>query len=163
MLEMLNSRRTMILAGLMITMAAPAAGQSSPGNDMVAQINQYRTKGTTCARTGRYYPPVRPLRLNARLSQAASDWSQRMARSGSLAHGDPRSRIRAACPNPGLVGENIAYNPSASGAVRRWMTGSKGHCETIMTPSFAQAGVGYARGGFFGTGGYWTIDFASRC
>ncbi|MEN3793435.1 CAP domain-containing protein [Fulvimarina sp. MAC3] len=154
--------RSAALAAALALTGSPAAAQST-SNDVISQINAYRTKGVTCARTGKYYPPVRPLTVSPRLNQIAQGWSRNMARSGGLSHGDPRARIRAACPNPGLVGENIAYNPSASGAVRRWMTGNKGHCETIMTPGFAAAGVGYARGGLFGMGGYWTIDFAGRC
>ncbi|WP_420537429.1 CAP domain-containing protein [Fulvimarina manganoxydans] len=134
---------------------------ASSSDDVIALVNQYRASGSTCSGTGTSWAAITALQPSANLATAAKDWTSRMRSLGRLSHGDPKARIRAACPQPGYVGENIACNPSAAGAVRRWMASRTGHCEVIMDPRFSFAGVGYAPGGI--CGGYWTIDFAGNC
>ncbi|WP_158555160.1 CAP domain-containing protein [Fulvimarina endophytica] len=150
------------VAGLVATAACTSMLQGGSGNgDVIALVNQYRASGATCSGTGTSWGATSRLEPSASLTAVARDWTSRMSSAGRLSHGDPKGRINAACPKPGYVGENIACNPSAAGAVRRWMASSKGHCEVLMDPRFNVAGVGYVPGGV--CGGYWTIDLAGQC
>jgi uncharacterized protein YkwD len=103
------------------------------------------------------------LHASRRLNRSAQGWTNTMVREGSFGHGsDFASRITAVGFHWSMAGENIAtgfVTPAA--VVRAWMA-SAGHCENILSPSFADVGTGVSRRGIAGAGSYgtWTQDFA---
>jgi uncharacterized protein YkwD len=86
-----------------------------------------------------------------------------MVRDESFSHGaDFASRISAVGFSWSRAGENIASGfETPAAVVHAWM-GSTGHCENILSPSFADVGTGVSRRGIAGAGsaGTWTQDFA---
>jgi uncharacterized protein YkwD len=102
------------------------------------------------------------LRANARLDRSAQGWSNAMVADGDFSHGsDFSARISAVGFVWSAVGENIATGlPDPRDVVNAWM-GSTGHCQNILSPSFADVGIGIrvspVRG--FATGpATWTQD-----
>lgn len=102
---------------------------------------------------------LEPLRRDARLAEAAQVHSSDMAQRNYFAHTSPggrdagdRARAAGYTPQVGStwrVGENIGYGSGPLGTPRRLMSGwmdSPGHREAILTPQFAEVGVGVARG-----------------
>jgi uncharacterized protein YkwD len=119
---------------------------------VVCLVNQQRTR--------RHLPR---LRTSQRLNRSAQGWTDTMVRGNNFSHGsDFAARISAVGFKWSMAGENIAsgYDTPAS-VVRAWM-GSAGHCENILSPSFADLGTGVSRRGVAGSGsaGTWTQDFA---
>ena len=110
-------------------------------------------------RTSRGLPP---LHENARLNRSAQRWTNTMVRAGSFTHGaDFAQRITAAGFNWSQAGENIAAGfQTPAAAVRAWMN-SPGHCRNILSPAFADIGIGVSAGRVAGAGrrGTWTQDF----
>jgi len=123
-------------------------------------VNQHRANGAVCTGTGTRFGPAPPLQLHQPLSQAATAWSQQMLNTGNFTHGDMQGRITAVCGQVAM-GENIAANPTADGAVAGWMSSTSGHCEAIMNPTYRLIGIGKATGSQYGA--YWTQKFADRC
>ncbi len=83
-----------------------------------------------------------------------------MLNTGNFTHGDMQGRITAVCGQVAM-GENIAANPTADGAVAGWMSSTSGLCEAIMNPTYRLIGIGKATGSQYGA--YWTQKFADRC
>ena len=103
-----------------------------------------------------------PVRSNSALQRAAQGHSVDMAAEDYFSHTgtDGRTfadRIRAAGYTGGTIGENIAAGQATASAVMRSWMGSAGHRANILNCRFTSLGVGYARGGSYGT--YWTQDF----
>jgi uncharacterized protein YkwD len=103
------------------------------------------------------------LRASQRLNRSAQGWTNTMVRSGSFSHGaDFAARISAVGFSWSTAGENIATGFSTPAAVvGAWMA-STGHCQNILSPSFADVGTGVSSQGMAGAGsaGTWTQDFA---
>ena len=109
---------------------------------------------------------------DGRLDRAARSHSARMATKGCFSHKcggerDLEGRLRAVgYLEKGLrrwaYGENIAYGEGTRGTPRQivnaWMN-SSGHRANILSGSFRDVGVGYARRG---DRGYYTADFGLR-
>jgi uncharacterized protein YkwD len=112
-------------------------------------------------RTQRHLPL---LRANQRLNRSAQGWTNTMVSRGVFTHGaNFSSRISAAGFDWSMAGENIAtgYTTPAQ-AVSAWMA-STGHCQNILSPSFADVGTGVSvrsSEGLGSSGGTWTQDFA---
>jgi uncharacterized protein YkwD len=102
------------------------------------------------------------LHANQRLNRSAQGWTNRMVRTDSFSHGaDFAARISAVGFDWSRAGENIAtgfHTPAA--VVRAWMA-SPGHCQNILSPSFADVGTGVSGRPIAGAGGNgtWTQDF----
>ena len=136
----------------------PAEAQTTALEVQVLEIvNQQRVAGAVCP-DGTRFAPAPELLPSGALFEAAQRWSFAQLQYDQIGHGDFASRIRAVCPNPGAIGENLAANRSAPSVVQSWMA-SNDHCKNIMNPAFQRAGVGHAAGGRYG--GYWTLKFAS--
>ncbi|MFI2345797.1 CAP domain-containing protein [Streptomyces sp. NPDC019443] len=106
-----------------------------------------------------------PLTSNAKLTEAADDYSDVMARSGVMSHTGPdgstmSSRVDAAGYLWSTLGENIARGQSDAAAVMDAWMNSPGHRANILNCSFKEIGIGV----HFGDGGpWWTQNFgASR-
>jgi uncharacterized protein YkwD len=110
-----------------------------------------------------------PLRIDAKLGEAADAHSAEMLRRGYFAHDDPQSRwdvrIRRYVRRR-EVGEILSYGSgqyaTPSGMVRAWMRSPR-HRRVILTPELRLVGVGVATGTYHGQGGVSlaTADFSS--
>lgn len=106
-----------------------------------------------------------PLTANARLTRAAEDYSDVMARSGVMSHTGPdgstmTTRVEAAGYAWSTLGENIARGQSDAAAVMDAWMNSPGHRANILNCSFKEIGVGLHSGD---GGPWWTQNFgASR-
>ena len=112
------------------------------------------------------------LNRNTRLSEAARNHSSQMQSKGCFSHqcrSEPSlgTRLRkVGYLHNGLsrwaYGENIAYGNDTRGTPRRivnaWMN-SSGHRANILSGTFREVGVGFARSG---ARGYYTADFGMR-
>ncbi|WP_019585016.1 CAP domain-containing protein [Deinococcus apachensis] len=140
---------------------------SSLGGTFEQQVlnltNQARAQARTCGADR--FAATTPLMSDARLEQAAQRHAADMAARNYFNHTsqDGRTfvqRITAAGYTWRTVGENIAAGQtSPEEVVAAWLA-SEGHCRNIMSPSFQELGVGYARGGSYGH--YWVQDFGAR-
>jgi uncharacterized protein YkwD len=128
-------------------------------------VNAARASGRRCG--GRYFPPVAPLALNAKLTSAALTHSREMARNGEFDHrghdgSTPAQRVeRAGYGEHRIVGENIAAGPMSAREVTDGWLASPAHCENIMDGRFTQIGIAYAASPNTAVGMYWTQDFAT--
>jgi uncharacterized protein YkwD len=128
-----------------------AASRHQLQHAVVCLINQQRTE--------RHLPR---LHASRRLNRSAQGWTNAMVRQDSFTHGgDFAARITAVGFDWSMAGENIAagYDTPAS-VVRGWMA-STGHCQNILSPSFADVGTGVSARSIPGSGGAgtWTQDF----
>jgi uncharacterized protein YkwD len=107
-----------------------------------------------------------PLHTDQRLNRSAQGWTNTMVSRAAFTHGrDFSARISAAGFNWSTVGENIAtgYTTPAK-VVSGWMA-STGHCQNILSPTFADVGTGVSArssDGSANSGGTWTQDFGLR-
>ncbi|MFD7246409.1 CAP domain-containing protein [Streptomyces massasporeus] len=104
-----------------------------------------------------------PVTANDRLTRAADDYSDVMARSGVMSHTGPdgstmTTRVEAAGYQWSTLGENIAQGQAdAASVMKSWMN-SPGHRANILNCSFKELGVGV----HFGDGGpWWTQNFGA--
>jgi uncharacterized protein YkwD len=128
-----------------------AASRHQLQDAVVCLINQQRT---------RHHLPR--LHGNKRLDRSAQGWTNTMVRDGAFSHGSAfASRISAVGFDWSRAGENIATGFGTPAAVVNAWMGSTGHCENILSPSFAEVGTGVSRRGIAGAGsaGTWTQDF----
>ena len=102
------------------------------------------------------------LATSSALQAAAQGHSADMAANDYFSHTsqDGRSfsdRIRAAGYTGGAIAENIAAGQATASAVMTSWMNSSGHRANILNCAYRYLGVGYAKGGTYGT--YWTQDF----
>lgn len=129
-----------------------AASRHELQSVVVCLINQQRTE--------RHLPR---LQVSQRLSRSAQGWTNTMVSHANFSHGaDFAARISAVGFNWAMVGENIATGfRTPAAVVRAWMA-SPGHCQNILSPSFADVGTGVSGRsipGFSSRPGTWTQDF----
>jgi uncharacterized protein YkwD len=133
--------------------APPPAGSSSFTAQVVTLTNNERAKAGCPALTA-----------NATLTSVAQAHSQDMATNNYFSHDSqdgrsPFDRMTAAGYTFRLAAENIAAGQSTPAAVvQAWMN-SAGHRANILNCGLTQIGVGYAKGGSYGS--YWTQDFGT--
>jgi len=103
------------------------------------------------------------VRESSQLDGAAQRWTQNMVATDNLSHGDVGVRVSAAGLRWSWVGEDIASGFSTPRAViAAWMA-SAVHCQNILSPMFAAAGVGISPHpvqGFARGPATWTLDCA---
>jgi uncharacterized YkwD family protein/spore coat assembly protein SafA len=106
-----------------------------------------------------------PLQLDWQLSRVARYKSRDMRDTGYFAHrspqyGSPFDMMKSFNVQYSSAGENIAVGQtSPEQVVREWMN-SPGHRKNILNGTYTHIGVGYAKGGSYGT--YWTQMFISK-
>jgi uncharacterized protein YkwD len=125
--------------------------------EMLASVNAARKKAG-----------LRPVTPNALLDKAAQRHAEDMLARGYFAHQSPsgttvRERARAAGYEWHSIGENIAFGQTSVDEVMETWLNSPGHRKNILTPGFAELGVGIAMG--LGPDGkyqvYWVQNFGS--
>ena len=127
----------------------PAAGDEARVDARALElVNRARGSQQHCGI--REMPPVAPLRLSARLGEAAAAHAHDMAQYHYFEHQDragrtPADRVRATGYAEDRVGENIAFGAlSTDDAIAGWLK-SPGHCENLMDPKFQEMGIAFAR------------------
>lgn len=105
----------------------------------------------------------RPVTLEERLTEAAQDYTDVMARSGVLSHTGPdgstmAGRVEAAGYPWSALGENIAVGQRTAAAVMDAWMNSEGHRANILNCNFEQIGVGVNTSS---NGPWWTQDFGT--
>jgi len=113
-------------------------------------------------------PPLPPLRLDERLSEAALDHAATQGPRGQLGHTGPRGetlgqRLQRRGMWAGLSAENISYGYDDPGGVVRQLIIDSGvpnraHRQNIFSHSYQAAGAGCARHSVYGA--MCVIDFA---
>jgi uncharacterized protein YkwD len=148
------------LVAVLLLVNAPMAATAAP--DMNATLlrvleltNQERQKVGAA-----------PLAISTELNSAAQTYSQVLATTQCFAHdcGDVPEMAdrmgRAGYQNWTALGENIAAGyPTPEAVVAGWMA-SEGHRNNLLSPNYAEIGIGLALGGGYGT--FWTQDFGNR-
>jgi uncharacterized protein YkwD len=132
--------------------APPAAEAATPAQEMLTLVNAERSKAG-CA----------PVRLDSRLTTAASKHSTDMATNNYFSHTSRNgatfvTRIKAeGYPTP--RSENIAAgNTTAQATFKQWMN-SSGHRRNILDCTAKDMGVGVASNPRSTYRTYWTQDF----
>lgn len=133
--------------------------------DVLALVNQARAKGADCHSKG-VFAATGPLTMDPALRCAARKHSADMAARNFFNHTNPDNESpwdrmgKAGYGSYSNAGENIAAgSPDAQGTMNQWL-GSDGHCANIMSPNFADIGVGYSPGGQYGH--LWTQVFGAK-
>jgi uncharacterized protein YkwD len=131
---------------------AVAASPKAMRNAVVCLINTQRV--------ARHLPA---LHQQSRLNRSAQGWTNQMVASGRFSHGsDFSSRITAAGFDWSNAGENIASGfATPLEVVNAWMA-STGHCQNILSPSYADVGTGVSNRAVRGSASgpaTWTQDF----
>jgi uncharacterized protein YkwD len=155
-----------VALGLTLVAFVPAAtAQGCPGahTPIAAASRHQLQRSAVCLinqQRRRHHLPR--LHASRRLNRSAQGWTNRMVRSDIFSHGvNFAARISAVGFHWSMVGENIASGFATPAAVvRAWMA-SAGHCENILSPSFAAVGTGVSGRSIPGSGGAgaWTQDF----
>lgn len=147
---------------------APTAG-ACPGADLTYSVADAEAIGaavvclTNVERTSR---GLAPLTRESRLASAAADHSRDMATKEYFSHtskdgAELRDRVERTGYPWSSLGENIAAGQQTARSVMlAWMK-SEGHCESILSGSYEEIGVGVAPSSDQ-YGIYWTQDFGSR-
>ncbi len=104
-----------------------------------------------------------PLKNDAKLNEAAEDWSREMAAGDFFRHSDKPGQITEHGYDPTGWGENIAAGyPSPKAVVDGWID-SPGHRANLLREDFEHIGIGYYQkdgdGGKAPFGHYWTQIF----
>lgn len=130
---------------------AASTGATSFAGQVVKLTNKERAKAGCKA-----------LRSNSLLKSAAQKHSADMAKKNYFSHTgkdgrSPFDRMTDAGYSFTAAAENIAAGQrTPAGVVQGWMN-SSGHRKNILNCAYTEIGVGYAKGGSYGT--YWTQDF----
>lgn len=130
--------------------ASPSSAASSAEDQVVELVNAERAK-VGCS----------PVKVNAKLTEAAEAHSKDMAEHSNMSHSgsdgsSPGDRIERAGYSWSTYGENVAYGyGSAKSVMEGWMN-SSGHRANILNCDFKEIGVGLS-----GSDNYWTQDFGT--
>ncbi|MRG27861.1 hypothetical protein GIJ05_06750 [Laceyella tengchongensis] len=132
----------------------PTSNPSSFETQVVQLVNQERTR--------RGY---KPLQMDAKLSQVARLKSEDMRDNNYFSHqsptyGSPFDMMRKFGIQYTYAGENIAAGQQTPQDVMNSWMNSPGHRSNILNPNYTTIGVGFAKGGSYGT--YWTQQFIRR-
>lgn len=128
-------------------------------------VNEVRATGGSCG--GQAFGATGPLQMNGALRCAARVHSLDMASRGFFDHvnpdgEDPGIRIERAGYGYFTAGENIAAGQATPEEVMAGWLDSPGHCMNILSPDFAEIGVGYVSAPGSAYPHYWTQTFGAR-
>ena len=123
-------------------------------NEVIALVNTERAK-----------QHIEGLDIDWELSRVARIKSQDMATKNYFSHqsptyGSPFDMMKHFGIHYTSAGENIASGQKTPEQVMESWMNSQGHRENIMNPTFTHIGVGYYRGGNYGT--MWTQQFITK-
>lgn len=127
--------------------------------------NDARAGGRRCG--SKSFPAAPPLRLASELNDAARAHSRDLARNNRLSHegsdgSSPAERVTRTGYPWRTVGENVAAGPTSAKEVMDGWLASPGHCENLMSPRFAEMGLGYVVDEKSASGVYWAQVFGAR-
>ncbi|HEU4625588.1 MAG TPA: CAP domain-containing protein [Steroidobacteraceae bacterium] len=130
---------------------------------VLALANEARAKPRRCG--GKSFAAAPPLGLAEKLSEAAREHAQDMAKHNMLSHSgsdgsSPALRVTRARYAWRMVGENVASGPTTAEEVMQGWLESPHHCENIMDPRYTEMGVGYTVDPKSESGVYWAQVFA---
>jgi uncharacterized protein YkwD len=160
---------TLPATGAQAGQAACASAHLQPLPEALAQVRQVTLCLINRERANR---GLRPLRINKRLSAAATTHSRNMVRGNFFEHGNFVARILnaryARRRGAWTLGENIAWGnggyATPNSTVEAWMD-SPGHRDNILSRRFRDIGVGVVLGspmrGHEGGAAY-TTDFGAK-
>ena len=126
---------------------------------MLKLVNEARSTARRCGSES--MPPAPPLKLEARLSQAALGHSRDMAGRGSMSHaGTDGSTPAVRATRAGYAWRNVAENVAAGqttpdAALQSWLD-SPGHCVNLMGASYSDMGIAFFVDRDSTEGIYWT-------
>jgi len=154
-------------------LALPAFAQETPAarcpsadtirREILEELKAVRAEPRYCGR--KRFRPVKPLRWNRKLFEAAEKHAREMSRNDRLSHRgrDGRkagNRITRAGYDWEVYGENIAQGQRTVGEVMRSWLDSPEHCSIIMEADFDEVGVACASSGGGGSP-YWAMVLAA--
>lgn len=125
----------------------PPSAAADVARQVLAHSNEARARGRRCG--DEFFPASGPLRIDARLADAASAHAQDMARHGFLRHegsdgSSPGERATRAGYRWRSIAENVAAGQTtARQVVQEWLR-SPVHCAALMGADFTEMGVAYA-------------------
>jgi uncharacterized protein YkwD len=117
---------------------------SSFTEEMLREVNQYRSKGCRCG--PKRMPAVPPLKWNDQLKQVASAHAKDMQKNNFFDHkGSDGSSVAKRATVAGYkwsyIGENIAWGPPDIRSVVTGWIESPGHCKNIMSRDYKEIGA----------------------
>lgn len=114
-------------------------------NSLLPGVNKYRSDSG-----------AKPLKKSNCAEQQALTHAKRMAKTGSFNHQD-LDKVRAACPEAGWIGENIAKGYTSGDAALTGWFNSPSHKENMLSTNFTHVGMAVA----YATDGtaYWVQVF----
>jgi uncharacterized YkwD family protein len=136
--------------------------QATPSSYSLSQFEKQVVNLTNKERTKR---GLSPLKIDTTLSKMARDKSADMRDHNYFSHqsptyGSPFDMMKKYGISYTTAGENIAAGQkSPEDVVNAWMN-SEGHRANILNPNYTYIGVGYVKGGSYGS--YWTQDFIGK-
>lgn len=125
----------------------PPSAAAEVARQVLAHSNEARSRGRRCG--DEFFEAGGPLRLDARLADAASAHARDMARHGFLRHegsdgSSPGERATRAGYRWRSIAENVAAGQAtARQVVQEWLR-SPVHCAALMGADFTEMGVAYA-------------------
>lgn len=163
--EMRRFRRFFWIEATALVVSGAACAVECPSreamsHDLVQGINALRSKPQQCG--DGFFQAAPPLVWSEILAEAARRHAKDMAIRGYFSHDAPagdnmEERLVKSGYAWSSLGENIAMGQeSVSQALSSWLA-SPGHCEAMMQPEFAHAGMGCAKSG---AELYWVLDLA---
>lgn len=136
------------------TPKTPDNAISAQANEIILLVNKERKKHN-----------LSDLTLSAELSNVANIKAQDMADNNYFSHdsptyGSPFDMMKQFGITYKSAGENIAAGQQTAEAVMQSWLNSSGHRANILNPNFTELGVGYDKGGTYGT--YWVQEFIGK-
>ena len=119
-------------ATALLLASSPSSATTSQESDFVSRINQERS-----ARG------LRTLAVKSDLTAVAREWSEQMARSGTISH-DPDLANKVSGWT--MLGDNVGKGPTVS-AIHKAFMESPTHRDIILEGGFNQVGVGIVKSG----------------
>lgn len=133
-----------------------ATGDSNPDVSTGAETSTQAQEVLNLVNQERSKQGLKPLTLSEKLTSIANTKAQDMAQKNYFSHtsptyGSPFEMLKQFGVSYSYAGENIAAGQrSAEQVMNDWMN-SSGHRANILNPNYTQLGVGYTKGGNYGT------------
>lgn len=141
----------------------PSASPAPSAPTQQTSISEWEQQVVDLVNAERAKAGLRPLEVDAKLTQAARAKSADMRDRNYFSHqsptyGSPFEMMDAFSISYRTAGENIAAGQRSPQAVMDAWMNSPGHRQNILNPNYTRIGVGLVQGGSYGY--YWTQLFA---
>ena len=144
---------------------AQPSQQDQPAAESSDSLNAFEKQVVELTNQERTKRGLKPLAIDPQLSKMARDKSADMRDHHYFSHqsptyGSPFDMMKKYGISYTTAGENIAAGQATpEDVVQAWMN-SDGHRANILNPNYTAIGVGYVKGGSYGS--YWTQDFIGK-